>query len=257
MIACATKPLKLPTMSRIISFLGYMLVVAVAGLVQAAEPGFEPMFNGKDLTGWEGKPGAWRVEDGAITAESTPENPCKRAHYIFWRGGRPGNFEMRAEFRLQGTGGNSGIQFRSREVGDWDISGYQADIENGVQWTGCLFEHQRGGVVMRGEKALIASDGKKKVEPLLTAEEKAKLPHTSPEDSLSAALMKQVKPGEWNTYTIVARGPEIALWINGIKMCEVRDEQTGAAARDGVIALQMHPGPPMKIQFRNLRIKNL
>jgi hypothetical protein len=235
----------------------YIVMVLCAGLVRAAEPGFQPIFNGKDLSGWEGQPGAWRVEDGAITSESTPEKPCKRAHYIFWRGGKPADFELQAEFRLQGPGGNSGIQFRSQETADWDLSGYQADIENGVQWTGCLFEHKRGGVVMRGEKAVIAPDGKKTIDPLLTPEETAKLPNALPGDSPGSALIKQVKQGEWNTYVIVARGPDITLFINGVKMCQVRDEQAGVAARDGVIALQMHPGPPMKIQFRNLRIKTL
>ena len=130
------------------------------------ESGFTSMFNGKDLTGWEGLPGAWGVVDGAITAESTPEKPCKRAHYLMWRGGKPGDFELRTDFRLQGPGGNSGIQFRSRELPNWDTSGYQADMENSDQWTGCLFQHTRGGVAMRGEKVIIEKDGKKTVSPV-------------------------------------------------------------------------------------------
>ena len=137
---------------------------------------------------------------------------------------------MQAEFRLQGPGGDSGIQFRSQETADWDLSGYQADIENGVQWTGCLFEHKRGGVVMRGEKAVIAPDGKKAVEPLLTPEETAKLPNALPGDSPGSALIKQVKQGEWNTYVIVARGPDITLFINGVKMCQVRDRAGGGGS---------------------------
>jgi hypothetical protein len=226
-----------------------------------SESGFTAMFNGKDLTGWEGLPGAWRVVGGAITAESTPENPCKQAHYLMWRGGKPGNFELRADFRLQGRGGNSGIQFRSRELPNWDTSGYQADIENGDQWTGCLFEHTRGGVAMRGEKVVIDKDGKKTVSPIPVPEKVQRLmadggvPGRSL--SLSAALLKQVKMGEWNSYTIIARGPEITLQINDIVMSQVTDQQAGAAAKDGVIALQMHPGPPMKVQFKNLRIKLL
>ena len=72
----------------------YIVIVLCAGSVRAAEPGFQPIFNGKDLSGWEGQPGAWRVEDGAITCESTPEKPCKRAHYIFWRGGKTGGFRI-------------------------------------------------------------------------------------------------------------------------------------------------------------------
>ena len=225
------------------------------------ESGFTSMFNGKDLTGWEGLPGAWGIVDGAITAESTPEKPCKQAHYLMWRGGKPGDFELRADFRLQGPGGNSGIQFRSRELPNWDTSGYQADIENGDQWTGCLFEHTRGGVAMRGEKVIIDQDGKKAVSPVAVPGKVQELIAGSgaPGGNLSRsdALLSQVKKGEWNSYTIIARGPEITLKINDIVMCQVTDQQAGMTAKDGVIALQMHPGPPMKVQFKNLRIKLL
>jgi len=197
------------------------------------------MFNGKDLTGWEGKPGWWRVENGAITSESTREKPCPSAHYLMWRGGKPADFDLRLEFRL--IGGNSGIQFRSKELPDWDTSGYQADIEAGDQWTGCLFEHTRGGISMRGQKVVIVKDGSKQV--------------TSLGDP--AELLRKVKPGEWNSYRILARGAELTLEVNGVLMCQAIDHQEGLAAKEGVIALQMHPGPPMKVQFRNLRIKLL
>lgn len=203
------------------------------------ETGFTPMFNGKDLTGWEGKPGWWRVENGAIMSESTPEKPCPTAHYLMWRDGKPADFELRLEYRL--VGGNSGIQFRSREVPNWDTSGYQADMEAGDQWTGCLFEHTRGGVSMRGQKVVIDKDGKKQMTAIGDPKE----------------LLQKVKKDDWNSYRIIARGPEITLEINGTVMCQAIDNQTGVAARDGVIALQMHPGPPMKVQFRNLRIKLL
>jgi hypothetical protein len=219
------------------------------------EEGFTSIFNGKDLAGWEGLPGAWAVVDGAITAESTPEKPCKAAHYLMWRGGKPGNFELRTQFRLQGSGANSGIQFRSRELPNWDTSGYQADMENSDQWSGCLFEHTRGGIAMRGEKVLIDKDGKKTVSPVVAPERIQKL--VTGNLSLSAALLRQVKMGDWNSYTIIARGPEITLKINDVVMCQVTDQQVGLAAKDGVIALQMHPGPPMKVQFKNIRIKLL
>jgi hypothetical protein len=205
----------------------------------AAEETFVTMFNGYDLEGWEGKPGWWRVENGAITSESTPEKPCLAAHYLMWRGDPPADFDLRLDFRL--VGGNSGVQFRSRELPDWDTSGYQADIEDGDQWTGCLFEHKRGGVAMRGEKVIIAADGTKTV--------------SSIGDSLE--LLGKVRKQEWNTYRIVAQGSKITLEINGVMMAQAIDHQQGAAATDGVIALQMHPGPPMKVQFRNLRIRQL
>ena len=250
-------------MNRRSQFSGVLLLLTttlcLSGLAAELEAGFTSMFNGKDLSGWEGLPGAWRVIDGAITAESTPDKPCKQAHYLMWRGGKPGDFELRLDFRLEGAGGNSGIQFRSRELPDWDTSGYQADIEYGDQWTGCLFEHTRGGVAMRGEKVAIDKEGKKTVSPVAAPEKVQKLIADKTGQgqtlSLSAALLQQVKMGEWNTYTIIARGPEITLKINDIVMCQVVDQQAGVAAKDGVIALQMHPGPPMKISFKNLRIQ--
>jgi hypothetical protein len=213
---------------------------ALASLQAAAEAeGFIAMFNGENLDGWEGKPGWWHVEEGAITSESTPAKPCLTAHYLMWRGGTPGDFDLRLEFRL--VGGNSGIQFRSRELPEFDTSGYQADIEDGEQWTGCLFEHTRGGVAMRGERVTIARDGARTVTSIGDPKE----------------LLKSVRRHDWNDYRILARGSEITLEINGVVMATVNDLQERLAAREGVIALQMHPGPPMKIQFRNLRIKLL
>jgi hypothetical protein len=260
-----SKPQSLPAMR-----LPFLTCLAVACLAAAAIPssllraaeseqGFVPMFNGKDLTGWDGKPGWWRVEDGALTAESTPAKPCTQCNYIIWRGGKPADFEMRADYRLSGSAANSGIQFRSRELPDWDTSGYQADMEGGDQWTGCLFEHTRGGVAMRGEKVLIDQAGKKKItflgDPQRLLEKADFNAATANKPGRGAELLKHVKKNDWNSYRVIARGPDITLEINGVVMCQVTDNQAGLAARSGIIALQMHPGPPMKVQFRNLRIK--
>ncbi len=215
------------------------LAAGLAAAAQSGEKGFVSMFNGKDLAGWEGKAGWWYVEDGAITSQSTPQKPCTKCNYLMWRGGKPGDFELRCSYKL--VGGNSGIQFRSQQRPDWDTFGYQADMEAGDQWTGCLFEHERGGIAMRGEKVVIDRDGTKHVTKLGDPKE----------------LAKHVKPNDWNDYRIVAKGPEITLEINGVVMSQAIDRQEGKAARSGIIALQMHPGPPMKVQFKNLRIKDL
>lgn len=226
---------------RLLSALAAMTLLALAWTTTqgAEETGFVSMFNGKDLTGWEGKPGGWWVEDGAITAESTKEKPCLKAHYLVWKGGEPADFIMRFQYKL--VGGNSGIQFRSQTRPDWDTWGYQADMEAGPQWTGCLFQHSRGGVVMRGKKAVIAEDGSRKEEEFASGKE----------------LQKIVKAGDWNDYEIVAQGSRITLKINGQLMCEVDDRDAKLACKKGIIALQMHPGPPMKVQMKDLRIKLL
>lgn len=203
------------------------------------ELGFVSMFNGKDLSGWEGLPGAWRVEDGSITGESTTEKPCEKTHYLYYTAAEPGDFILRCDIKL--VGGNSGIQFRSQKRPNFDTDGYQADFDAANQWTGCLYQHKRGAVVLRGKKATIAKDG--------TRDELQLAP--------LAELAKEIKDSDWNKYEIIAIGNTISLKLNDVLMCQVEDNDAKNSRKRGVIALQMHQGPPMKVQFRNLRIKVL
>jgi HEAT repeat protein len=206
----------------------------------AAQEGFIPIFNGKDLSGWSSKPGWWTVEDGALTAQSTLEKPCKECNYLIWRGGQPGDFELLADFKLSREG-NSGIQIRSEERPDWDTFGYQADMSGDGALVGFVYHHSRGLVAGCGERAAFAADGKKSVETI----------------GAPADLLKHYKLADWNTYRIVCRGPSIDLYINSILMCQITDHHATQAAARGIIALQMHPGPPMKVQFKNIRLKEL
>ena len=205
-----------------------------------AEKGFTPIFNGKNLTGWEGKPGCWSVEDGAITGVTTAEKPLDQATYLFWRGGKPADFVLRASYRFVTPAGNSGINFRSRELPNWSIRGYQADMETGPNYSGIFYEcNQRAIIAQRGQKVEIDEDGKRTV--------------TSFADP--AELQKHIKTNGWNEYEIIARGPEIILKINGVVTAHVIDRERGKSAAEGLISLQLHPGPPMKVQFKNIRIK--
>ena len=206
----------------------------------AAEAGFTAMFNGKDLSGWSGKPGWWNVEEGALTSESTTEKPCKECNYLLWDGGQPADFELRADFRLSGSA-NSGIQIRSETRPNWDTYGYQADMTGDGELVGFVYHHARGLIAGRGEQATFDAEGKKVVERI----------------GDPAELVKRFKQGDWNSYRIICRGPEITLYINGVLMCHITDHHATQAATRGIIALQMHPGPPMKVQFKNLRIKEL
>ncbi len=206
-----------------------------------AKDGFVSIFNGKDLTGWEGQD-YWTVEDGAITGQSTTQKPARGQSFLFWRGGKPADFELHAKFRFQSPWGNSGINFRSQELPNWDVKGYQADMETGTVCTGTLYEcNQRGVMTVRGQKVVIDEKGNRTVTKLADA----------------ADLQKHIKPQEWNDYVIIARGPELIFKINGLVMSHVIDHEKGKAAREGVIALQLHPGPPMKVQFKDLEIKTL
>ena len=205
-----------------------------------AEAGFLKIFNGRDLTGWEGDTRVWSVQNGAITGQIIKDKPLKSNTFLMWRGGKVSDFELCLSYRLEG--GNSGIQFRSRELDNWDVAGYQADLDAGGTWTGYLYdEHGRRTLAARGQKVVIDENGKRQV--------------TSIGDP--AELFKYARPGVWNKYHIIARGNILTLKINGVVMSEVIDKEKGKADSSGILALQVHEGPPMKIQFKDIRLKKL
>src|SRR5690606_17543710 len=158
--------------------------------------------DGRSLAGWDGDPRYWSVEDGALVGRSTDAVPCERTTYLVWTGGRVRDFELRFAFRIEG--GNSGLQFRSRLAGEWDVEGYQADIEDGESWTGCLYEQGgRGVVATRGERVTCAEDGSRTVERFADARE----------------LLARFRRGAWNEYRVVAFGERIRNELNGAATC--------------------------------------
>lgn len=219
--------------------LGLTISFLSALAATAPEDDFVAMFNGSDLTGWTGSPDWWHVQDGAIVAESTPQKPSDQTHYLYWKGGEPADFEMRCRYQITGEGGNSGIQFRSKPQPNWDTWGYQADLDTAGDYTGCLYQHERGLIAERGQKVVIDPAGHKTITTFAD----------------SAALLAMVKDDDWNEYRILARGRHIALWINDVLMCEVEDHEEAFALPNGIIALQMHAGPPMRIAYKDLRIR--
>jgi len=223
------------------------LVLALTSLAATAEPvtpnkgtedGFLAMFNGRDLTGWEGLPGRWEVRDGVIQCETTEANPGDRTHYLYWKGAQPADFEMRCAFRVAGPA-NTGVQFRSETRPNFNTWGYQADVDAAGQYVGCFYQHGCGLVARRGQKVVIDEVGKKTITPI----------------GDPAELLKVVKKGDWNELRLVADGSRMAYWLNGVLMCEVEDHEPKYALPKGVIALQMHKGPPMKVEFKDLRIR--
>ena len=221
-------------------------VACATGMVATAadagdEPGFVAIFDGATLDGWEGKSEFWSVADGAIVGQTTAENPTKGNTFIFWRQGELDDFELRLSYRI--TGGNSGIQYRSRDFGDFVAGGYQADIDSGTTYSGINYEEKgRGILVTRGKRMEIAADGTKtEGEPI----------------GESDALQATIKQGDWNDYRIVAEGPRLRHYINGQLMSEVIDHEVGKRVEKGILALQLHAGPPMKVEFKNIRLKRL
>lgn len=223
-----------------------LLLAVGGGELTAAEPGFRPIFDGQTLTGWRpwsGDEKFWRVEDGAIVAESTPENPCQHNTFLVWDLGEVDDFELRLKFRITGSNAaNSGIQFRGIQRPDGHVIGYQADIDRAGQWVGCLYdEAQRGILATRGQKVVVDAQGQRQVEQVADA----------------AELFSHVQRDDWNDYTILARGNVITLAINGHKTVELIDNDPNGLDRSGLLALQLHSGPPMKVEFKDIQLKRL
>ena len=217
------------------------LAVPAAAEDELPDAAFKPIFNGQNLDGWEGKSNFWSVKDGAITGQTTDENPTKGNTFLIWRDGLVDDFELRLKYKI--IGGNSGIQYRSKEHGDFVVGGYQADFESGDTYSGILYEERgRGILAKRGERTTIDKDGKiTPGEPVGKTEE------------LQAAIKKE----DWNDYTIIARGNKLVHKINGRTTVEVTDEQPGHQAMQGILALQLHAGPAMTVQFKDIRLARL
>ncbi len=221
------------------------LLAALPGMAEECAEGFVQLFDGKSLDGWDGNPDFWRVEDGTITGQTTPEKPTKGNTFLIWRQGEVADFDLRFEYRMEG--GNSGVQYRSFENpdkwGKWVIGGYQADFESGDRYSGILYgEKYRGILANRGQKTVVGANHK---------------PQVVEQFADSAELQKHVKKGDWNEYRVTAEGFHFTHYINGQKMSECVDEDKEMRRASGLLALQLHQGPPMKVQFRNIRIKHL
>jgi len=203
------------------------------------EAGFKSLFNGKDLSGWDGNSKFWSVKDGAITGQTTQENPTTGNTFLIWRDGTVDDFELRLQYKI--VGGNSGIQYRSKDLGNWVVGGYQGDFEAGDTYSGILYEERgRGILAQRGQKTEITSDGKVEVVGSL-----------GDTKEIQAAIKKE----DWNDYVIIARGNQLKHIINGRATAEVTDNQPAKGATSGILALQLHAGPAMTVQFKNIRIK--
>jgi len=219
-------------------------LLALLALASTAVAEDKNLFNGKDLTGWKGLD-FWSVEDGCITGRTTKEKPTKGNTFLVWQGGEVGDFEFTFKYKI--VGGNSGVQYRSKLVDEkaFVVSGYQADFEAGKTYSGILYEEKgRGILAQRGQKTVI-KDGEKPA--------KAKVEVTG-EVGKSAEIQAKIKAEDWNEYRIVAQGGHLQHFINGVQTVDVTD-QTAVGAKKGILALQLHAGPAMVVQFKDLVLK--
>jgi len=214
--------------------------LASTGKTFADEDGFKSIFDGKTLKGWEGNSEFWSVKDGAITGQTTPDKKLTTNNFVIWEG-ETTDFELHLKFRIEN--GNSGIQFRSEHLGDFVVKGYQADIDATMRYMGILYEERgRGILAERGNKVEITASGEKKVIGKAGDGE---------------ALLDSLKKEGWNEYVIIAKGNQIIQKINGHTSIEVVDHQDDKRAKKGILAFQVHVGPPMIVQFKDIKIKEL
>ncbi|MBA4104197.1 MAG: DUF1080 domain-containing protein [Pirellula sp.] len=223
------------------SLLCIALLIAAAPL--HAEEEFVELFNGKNLDGWKGDAKVWSVEEGLITGKSpeAEEDKLKSNTFAIWDGGEVGDFELIAEFRLEGDN-NSGVQYRAQpnpKNGPFSIVGYQADIHPAANYTGMLYdEGGRGIAAERGQKVTLQADDKKEVKPL-------------------DGKFDPVDLSDWTTIEVQAVGNRLIHKINGDVAVDVTDEDPKNAKAKGLLALQVHAGPDMKVQYRSIKLKQL
>ena len=208
----------------------------------ADERGFRTIFDGRTLDGWSYDPVYWRVEDGILVGEVTPETLLERNSFVIWRGGMPGDFELKMECRISAEG-NSGINYRSDEVPDTPhaLKGYQLDIDGAGVWTGQNYEERgRTFLALRGQAVRVGDDDR---------------PYVTGSLGNKDSLLDSIDRDGWNEYRVIARGNTLVHIVNGRVMSLVVDGDSPDRGRKGLIGMQVHVGPPMRVEFRNIRLK--
>ncbi len=214
----------------------------VATALPSLQGEFQKIFDGKSLEGWNALDMSyWSVRDGAITAESTDNHPCKQNQFLVWQGGDVADFEVKLKFRVKGNGCNSGVQFRTKMREDGLAIGYQADIYQSGGYLGgvCDELHQRDGPELlsaNGSKTVIDKDGKR--------------------TRIAIDTMATFKEwDEWNDYHIIAKGHQMILRINDVTASELIDNEEGHYDLEGILGLQLKAGEPMTVQFKDIYLK--
>ena len=218
--------------------------------IKKDKDGFKKIFNGKDLKGWSGNPDLWSAKDGTITGQTTEAHPTKGNTFLIWTNSDVADFELHFSYKIVPNNdkgfGNSGVQYRSKvlDTNNWVVGGYQADFEAGTTYSGILYEERmtRGIMAGRGEKVLWTKDCKKEVTGSV-----------GNSDEIQAAIKKE----DWNDYVVIAKGNHLKHFINGKPTVDVTDDCESKRAMSGVLALQLHAGPPMTVQFKDIQLKVL
>jgi len=210
------------------------------------------LINGKDLTGWDGDPRLWSAKDGVLRGETTREKAARGNTFLIWKDGTLKDFDLRLSFRMNATN-NSGIQYRSRHVtegkgnNNWVVRGYQHELRNEKKFpntSSFIYDEggKRGRICQVGERVVWTADGKKDLKETFLNQE---------------AFDKLMRVDDWNDVVILARGKNIKHYLNGRLVVDFTDEEPKLAASEGILALQLHAGAPMWVEFKNVRLKQL
>lgn len=224
--------------------------------------GFVQIFDGKTLTNWVGDSTYWRVENGNLVGEVTPATLLKSNTFIVWQGGSPGDFELKLDFRIA-EAGNSGVNYRSEVFPDVPnaLRGYQADIDGKNNYTGQNYEEKgRTTLAYRGEEVTVSSqDNPDNPESFRATVKNNAWQKREVTKSLGHidSLKSVIKSGDWNTCHIIAKGNHLQHFINGVLMSDVTDNDTLNRKMNGLIGVQVHVGPPMTVEYRNILLKEL
>jgi len=217
-----------------------LFVILALVTVASAQDGFVSLFNGKDLAGWDGDPKLWKVENGLVTGTCTGPGSPENNSFLIWRGGTVKDFELRATVRILGDN-NTGIQYRSRplpESGPWGIAGYQCDIHPATEHTGMTYEEKGRGIFgLNGKSVVLDPNGVR----LIVAEHEP----------------VKVDVGQWNEYTVIAKGNHLIHKINGQVSSELTDWDEKGRALKGLLAIQLHRGNANTVEIKDLRLKVL
>ncbi len=233
-----------------------------SGIIHKVEEGFVQIFNGSTLEGWEGDSTYWRASNGVLIGEVTPETPLESNTFIIWQGGQPANFVLKLEFRITETG-NSGINYRSERLDTipYALKGYQADIDGKNTYTGQNYEERkRTTLAYRGEKVFVKSqDSPHELVSLRANVQNNAWQSREVIESLgnSDSLKSKIKAEDWNSCHLIIKDNRLQHFINEILMSEVTDLDSVNRKSSGFVGLQVHVGPPMKVEYRNIKLKEL
>lgn len=228
-----------------IALLPLFLLIGAASLSPhaaiAKEKGFQSLFDGKSLDGWKAADMSyWSVEDGAITGKITPEHQLAENLYLIWQGGELADFELKLKSRVFGSPGiNNGFQFRSKELPNHDVAGYQVDNNLDTDWLVRLYdEHGRHDLALRGQRTVFDEQGQPAISELS-----------------EGAGKPWFKLDDWHEYRLICEGPRLTLEVDGRLAAEVVDNDPKQQDFSGILGLQLHTGPPTTVQFKDIELK--